>query len=312
MEGLFQLLIILFFIVASIFDAVSRNRKKQEQKERLDREEGAGGALEGGAEGARVERPRPGAPARPRPRPTPVEGRRKAPTGESAPRETADQMIPEDFWAVLTGQAPAQRTPEPSPPEARAPEPAAAAPESARWESGAMAPMGMGGEGDRGAMPEEATGTRRSSRWMEGLESDMEGGPGEEEERRSAMMTPRRPAAIVPGTRTFPQAPPPPPKPASPFARRRIDPMEEPWGDLEDISRGEIGDGRGAVQGAVDLDGGGASRRQGSSTSPFVRLVASGRQQDLQAAIVLREVLGAPVGSRSPSEGPGGWNWEDR
>lgn len=87
--------------------------------------------------------------------------------------------------------------------------------------------------------------------------------------------------------------------------------MAEPWGQLEDISQGEIGDGRGAVQGAVEL-GEGARRRQGASDSPYVRLVSTGRQEDLKAAIVLREVLGAPVGARREETGTGGgWRWEE-
>ena len=321
MEGLFQILIILFFIVASIFDAVSRNKKKQEQKDRMESEEAAEGSAVEGMDA------RPGSPGRPppRPRPTPMEGRRKAPTGEPAPRttasgpagsrrtasqesssrETADQMIPEDFWAVLTGQAPARKAPKA--PKAPVPEEAgtegwnvtaeAGRSESARWEAGASV---SGSRGAETAPDEGATSTRRSSRWMEGLDADEEG-------RRAGGE--RRPVPAA-SSRSFPKAPPPPPRPVSPFGRR-ADPMDEPGGDLEDISRGEIGDGRGAMQGAVDLGGAGA-RRRGASASPFVRLVASGRQEDLQSAIVLREVLGTPVASRSVSEAPGGWRWEER
>jgi len=318
MEGLFQILIILFFIVASIFDAVSRNKKKQEQKDRMESEEAAEGSAAGGMDA------RPGSPARPlpRPRPTPMEGRRKAPAGEPAPRttasgpagsrrtasqqtpsrETADQMIPEDFWAILTGQAPAPKAPKAPVPEAAGTEgwnesAETGRSESARWEAGASVSGSMGAER---APVEDATTTRRSSRWMEGLDSDAEG------ERTGGVRVP----VPVSSSRSFPMAAPPPPRPVSPFGRR-ADPMDEPWGDLEDISRGEIGDGRGAMQGAVDLGGAGA-RRRGATASPFVRLVASGRQEDLQSAIVLREVLGTPVASRSVSEAPGGWRWEER
>ena len=88
--------------------------------------------------------------------------------------------------------------------------------------------------------------------------------------------------------------------------------MAEPWGALGDISSGEIGDGRGATQGAVDVFGeGGTSRRAGATDSPYVRLVSSGRQSDLKAAIVLREVLGTQVGAQGRGEGPRGWRWED-
>jgi hypothetical protein len=325
MDGLFQLLIIVFFVAASIFDAVSRNRKKQEQKERMEAEEEA----EAGGGQARPSRPRParseGAPGPQRRPEQGREGRRKAPTGRPAEaggtapqrrserRETAETMLPDDFWAILTGQPRPDRTPqaEPSPGEGRG------------QASGARPGQGDGDDlprdvripvpapSDRmardGREAEELSpaATRRSSRWMEGLDT---GEPGSEHGEPVLAGTRPRPAARQ-GTRSFPAAP---PRPQSPFARPAPkDPMDEPWGELEDISRGEIGDGRGATQGAVDLYGGEGARRAGASESPYVRLVSTGRQEDLKAAIVLREVLGAPVGSRGPSEGPGGWRWDD-
>ncbi|TVP42118.1 MAG: hypothetical protein EA350_17480 [Gemmatimonadales bacterium] len=289
MEGLFQLLILVFFIAASIFDAVGRNRKKKEQKDRMEEEEQAEQGTPQVRPGTR--RPRPTARERESGggtegvRPRPMEGRRKAPTGEAEPRTTADQMIPEDFWAVLTGQAPAQRdevqverepTPEPDRKSDREPAGISAYnPEPY---------VGIGTVSDA-----EDTATRRSSRWMEGLD--------QEEDRRAREVQQRaeRQVPVTAAPVSFP---------------RRADPMDEPWGELEDISSGEIGDGRGAVQGAVDLGAGGGSRRFGATESPYVKLVASGRQEDLKAAIVLREVLGAPVGSRPASEAPGGWRWE--
>jgi len=285
MEGLFQILILVFFVVASIFDAVGRNRKKQEQKDRMEQEEAAEEGVPGVRPGTR--RPRPtareresGAREEVRVRPRPSEGPRKAPTGETEPRTTADQMIPEDFWAVLTGQAPVEREEVRVEPE-REREPA---------EVPAYTPTPWAGL-DRKADTEgsEESETRRSSRWMEGL--------GQEDDRR-ALESAQRADRQVPVTAVAVPVP------------RRPDPMDEPWGELEDISRGEIGDGRGAVQGAVDLGGEGGSRRYGATESPYVRLVASGRQEDLKAAIVLREVLGAPVGSRPASEAPGGWRWD--
>jgi hypothetical protein len=289
MDGLFQILILVFFVVASIFDAVARNRKKQEQKDRMDQEE----AAEQGAPAVRPGTRRPPSTAREREsggreqvrgRPQPSEGPRKAPVGEAEPRTTADQMIPEDFWAVLTGQAPVERE------EVRVEREPHREPTREPAEVAAYTPKPWAGM-DRTADTEESEEpeTRRSSRWMEGL--------GKEEDRR-ALESAQRADRQVPVTAVAAPVP------------RRPDPMDEPWGEMEDISRGEIGDGRGAVQGAVDLMGDAGSRRYGATESPYVRLVASGRQEDLKAAIVLREVLGAPVGSRPASEGPGGWRWD--
>ncbi len=300
MEGLFQILIIGLFIVASIFDAVSRNKKKQEQKERMKAEEAG--------EGADVA-------TRPRPRPAqgtrasgagttirPPDGprRSKAPTGagEGGDRTSAaDELIPEDFWAILTGEAPARKEePEPT----WAPAPTTASEPSPEAEA-------------------EAT-TRRSSRWMEGLDdregAGRAGGAPAAEEPVLAGTRPRPSTSPPGGTRSFPA---PPPRPESPFARpappTRVaggDPMAEPWGALGDISSGEIADGRGATLPSVDLYGeDGGRRRAGATDSPYVRLVASGRRGDLKSAIVLREVLGTPVGARGREDESRGWRWED-
>jgi hypothetical protein len=310
MEGAFQLLIILFFIAASIFDAVARSRKKNEQKDRLDREEGEEAGTVTRAPGTR--------------RPRPTEGRRKAPAPgaprskqhgrdgrdgarESSPsggtrseapgegrRTAADEMIPEDFWAILTGQAPKQEAPAPTPaptkrtevppsePHIPVPVPSdryTPAPDEDLRDYG-RSPVAK----DRtivAAKPVPGAPTRRSARWMEGL-----GGGAVEDAVRS-------------------------PRPHTAGSRRPVDPMEEPWGVLEDISSGEIGDGLGSTQGAVDLTGGEALRRAGTTDSPYVRLVAEGTTENLRSAIVLREVLGTPVGARGPRDRIGGWDWED-
>jgi hypothetical protein len=308
MDGLFQILIIGLFIVASIFDAVTRGKKKQEQKDRMKAEE----AREAGEGTTRPRPPRP-APGTAPPRPSgagttirppdrarggedarePVgSGRAKAPTGAPKAEErrtAADELIPEDFWAILTGQAPARREPEPEA-EGRALEPEppvrpeVPVPVPSDRYSGPRGRMSTREKGKPAAKsvpvrtPEVSTPTvsdpdslptRRSSRWMEGL------GKGK-------------------------------------AAPRRPDPMDEPWGRFEDISKGEISDGEGSVQGAVDLDGhGDAQLRAGVSDSPHVRLLASGRKEDLRSAIVLREVLGTPVGARGREDESRGWRWED-
>jgi hypothetical protein len=296
MEGLFQLVIIGVFIVASVVDAVSRGKKRGEQE---GTEKGTG--TKGRPSSARTPTGtvRGGTPG----------GRRKAPTGERSSAEpapgasgegrrtAAEEMIPQDFWAVLTGQAPAE------------PEPGGEAGSAAGTGSGTRAPTKAApAAGDRKAKAAKPStghaeagqpGTRRSARWMEGLEVE--------------------PPRAEPGTRAMPAPPAQAPHTARPTpaavgapGRRPADPMAEPWGDFEDISAAEIGDGRGATQGSVALGGlEGATRRPGVTDSPYVGLLATGRRKDLRSAVVLREVLGTPVGARGPGEGPGGWRWED-
>ncbi len=314
MEGMFQLLIIVVFIVASIIDAVARNRKRQEQKDRLDREEeGEGVFTADGATGAA----RPGAPEGRRKAPMPGGRRSREETGSAARREpgagaskgrpgrpspagagsrsesrrtAADEMIPEDFWAILTGQAPKRQAPAedagedpPVVPHIPAPVP------SDRYEDPdstaeadrdyARSPASLP-RAEGATAPDPAAPTRRSARWMEGL--------GKEPRAASGRAAEPRPS-------TFPRA---------------FDPMAEPWGQFEDISKGEIGDGRGRTQGEADTEAG-PRRRAGATDSPYVRLVAGGTTEDLRSAVVLREVLGTPVAARDRGDAIGGWRWED-
>ena len=72
-DGFFQLLFFGVLILASVFDAMTRGRRKRRRMEEMEREEdGAGEAGDG--------------------------------TEPTAERETADSMVPDDLWAVLTGQ----------------------------------------------------------------------------------------------------------------------------------------------------------------------------------------------------------------
>ena len=96
-DGLFQLLFLGVLILASVFDAATRGRRRRRRMEEMEREEQAEAAGEvGGAATTTARRRR----NLPRPQPSP-EGADTA--GE---REMADSMVPDDLWAVLTGQRP--------------------------------------------------------------------------------------------------------------------------------------------------------------------------------------------------------------
>ena len=72
-DGFFQLLFLGVLILASVFDVMTRGRRKRRRMEEMEREQDEAGEAGAGTE----------------------------PTGE---RETADSMVPDDLWAVLTGQ----------------------------------------------------------------------------------------------------------------------------------------------------------------------------------------------------------------
>jgi hypothetical protein len=221
-------------LVIAVFLLVSLLDLAARKKKREALEDEQPAAVEGGEAEAK-----PRTPPSPRPRPVPVSSPEPAP----AQMEDVQDLSLRDVWEIITGRK-ALPTPE-----------------------GAPSP---GARAERPAAPE----TRRSARWMEGLEEETSGEP-------------ERPTLA--GTRVRPVLEPPPGSSS----------MEEPWGELEDITRGEIGDGRGAVQGALELEG---AVRVGASRSPYVRLLTSGKREDLRAAVVLQEVLGPPVGSRGDQE----------
>ncbi len=76
-SGFFQLLFFGVLILATVFDAMTRGRRRRSRMEEMEREEDEAGEASAGIET----------------------------TGE---RETADSMVPDDLWAVLTGQQPPQ------------------------------------------------------------------------------------------------------------------------------------------------------------------------------------------------------------
>lgn len=268
MSGLFELLIIVFFIVAAAFDAIQRNRKKEERKRQMEEQESK-------------ERP--------------DEGAGRSP--DEAPRETAETMVPEDLWAILTGQAPTGERPAgeqpadergdnpPEQPQIPAPVPSdrmgsetpegrsrAGQPVERRSRQGQSVER-RSREGqevvDHTPPSRDAESSRRSAGWMETVDEL------DDRDRR--------------------------------YAADPVGSMEEPWDRFEDISEGEILEGGGRVQGSVELDrptyGARARRtRRGSGRGQYTGLLESGRLEDLRKAIVLREVLGRPVGFREPGE----------
>ncbi len=284
-EGVFTLLFIGFMILVSVMDAVGRKRKKQRRMEEMesaeaDPENGREPWRERSSDAPAGTTAAERAPAREK------EARKRV---EATGEESAESMLPEDFWAILTGQ------PRPQPGPSAPDEGEVARESSARREREGDRPLpeaderGRRSAGDPPAEPRipvpvpgdrMSTGragadagrpTRRSARWMEGVESGRDGNdPGDairEEEAR-----------VYAG-------------------------LDEPWGELEDITAGDL------TTGDAPLRRGGEktpSRRRSAydkrgpdgPASHYTRLLESGSVDDLRKAIVLREVLGRPVAFR--------------
>lgn len=102
-DGIFQLLFLGLLILASVFDAVGRRRKRRKRMEEMEREEAAG---EGEGAGAGTSARWPADPgSAPEDAGTPSPRETPAPAGTRAGgRETADSMVPDDLWAILTGE----------------------------------------------------------------------------------------------------------------------------------------------------------------------------------------------------------------
>jgi len=278
-DGLFQLFFIILIVAASVMDAVARNRKKKERMEEMERAE----AEEGGAEleedsGGILtrdsgDRDWSGTSSRGKQgrasddlQPYSFGGEPKeSEEAEPAPRETADAMVPDDLWAILTGESRAPREEE-APPE----------PEEVKEE----APEPVRARQDYRTAPGAARSPSPESRRSEGRSVGRSD---------SARRTPP-PPVTVPGESEVYQA------------------IEEPWGDIPDITAGEIrDDGTGADLGDSEGRALKWGARQGRGTSPYVELLKTGNPSDLRQAIVLSEVLGPPVGmgkARRPHDLP--------
>lgn len=219
MSGFFELLVILFFLGAAVFDAVQRNRKKAERKRKMEEHEA-------NAEAPPTLRQRREREARER-----SDAEEQA--GDDADERPASEMVPQDLWQILTGQQPD--------------------PEMERED--------RRGDPDPPAEPEIPVP----------VPSDRT--------RDSRRANSREPS----GTAST---------------------LDEPWDRFEDISKGEILEGEGRVQTSVDTAARPGRVRSSSrkGASPYASMLQSGRREDLRRAIVLREVLGRPVGFREPGD----------
>lgn len=250
MEGLGQLVFILIIIIAAMLDAIGRSRKRQRRMEEMEREEGeAEAAGEGWLDTG------------------------EAPTrAEQEERETADAMVPDDLWAILTGQAPAEAPPERQPREEPPRRPHIPAP----------VPGDRYVTRDEEEEPAEEAppATRRGAGWMEGLDR---------EERRRTEEAPSPSDEVLAEEAAVYGLP------------------GEPWGEIEDISAGEIGRGADLELDVAEGEEERPARRRAKAASPYVDLLQSGDRGDLRKAIVLSEVLGTPAGFRRI-----GHDWDDR
>jgi len=281
-DGLFQLLFIIVILAASVMDAVSRNRKKREQMEEMERQEEAAdwepsdeGEVVATRDRAPPERPRPEAPASPRPD---VPDRAPAPVARKE-RETSDSMVPDDLWAILTGE---QRTPRPQQPRP--------AESSGREDPAAIASRrtegALGSEVEREPPPTARPPILSPMPPRGGrTETQVPGWRDRLQQRRSPTRQSQLPDPVsVPGESEVYQE------------------IEEPWSSLPDITEGEIGE-----DDRVLLAGEGGRRpgqRPRGSRSAYTRLLESGRPGDLRQAIVLSEILGPPKALRSGDGAP--------
>lgn len=317
-DGLIQLLFFAFVIVASIIDAATRNKKKRERIEEMEREE----AMERGEGGVAA----------------PSRRTRQSQGAEASGEDSADSMLPDDLWSILTGQDPStRRRPTASAPPGEGasgeegggggghpdspvpewsrsdPEPSERPHLSTPVPSDRMSKYGPpGGEdltpqrqisnrdesGTGAASPGTSDESRRSEQWMSGLEDrevrDPAGSDRWAAGSERATASDRWSGGIAGRPEVVELS------------------LDEPWEYLEDITAGEIGEGTGGLgEGLGDGDpsttrgrsAGGLPGRKG--TSPYTRLLTQGREEALREAIVLREVLGEPVGWRDGSDIPG-------
>lgn len=270
MDELFTLVFILLIVLASVFDAVARNKRKRQQKERMEAEE---------AEEAETDfRPDP----RMRREPGGVRQEGGVATEE---RETADTMVPDDLWKILTGQLPEESPGQPAPPRPVPREEPREQPEQEvpgpryEWEKSRRQPetpmpapqdrMGTSRAEPQERAEEFVHPERRSERWMAGI--DREGrrvrSEIEEEEARIYELPP------------------------------------EPWDQFEDIAAAEIREGEGIGDEISDEGDDLRSRRRRARRgrgARYTRLLETGEIDDLRAGLVLKEVLGPPAAFNEP------------
>jgi len=271
-EGFVTILFILLFMAASVIDAVGRKKKRQRRMEEMEAED-SGEQWSPDATGRddspvaveedpdRYRRiPGAGEPDEDRYRRAPSRQREPSPAPSAgAPssqrdEESAESMVPEDLWAILTGRAPERPSPEPDPgPGIPAPTPGDRMSRSTR----------------EGSKPVEATEveTRRSSRWMEGMD----------DRGVSDRWSERVEAVEVGEAEVYRQ-------------------LEEPWGKLEDISKGDLTEVSSPL--STDEKDHVRARVRGGAGTPYTRLLETGSMNDLRKAVVLKEVLDRPMALR--------------
>lgn len=273
-EGFVTILFILLFMAASVIDAVGRKKKRQRRMEEMEAED-SGEQWSPDATGRddspvaveedpnRYRRaPGGGQPDEDRYRRASSREREPSPTPSAGapPRErdeeSAESMVPEDLWAILTGRAPERPAPEPDPgPRIPAPTPSDRMSRSTLEESRPV--------------EEAEVETRRSSRWMAGMD----------ERGVSDRWSERVEAVDVGEAEVYRQ-------------------LEEPWGKLEDISKGDLTE----VSSPLDSDDDDGirprGRARGGAGTPYTRLLETGSTNDLRKAVVLKEVLDRPMALR--------------
>jgi hypothetical protein len=299
-----QLLVVLVFVAMSIADALGRRRKKRDRMEEMDREEREEQVRGAGAQpGTTAQRSAPS---------TGAGSGTESGSGQDSRRETADSMIPDDLWTVLTGGAPPPRRESPPAPKAPA--------------------------------PSSESGQSRAEREFEELTTQpWRPGPTEEVARPSRPTShPSRPTP-VPSASTGPKPRPPaspgaPRKAPTPYSApqggkarttapssrfpsrtpasqgraRSSDSTEVPWRGTPDITSGEIGSVGGTRLSPLRREIGGPAtvERRGGGTSTYVSALRSEGRDGLRKAIVFQEVLGPPVTLR-PAEKRVWEAWEE-
>ncbi len=277
-EGFVTILFILLFMAASVIDAVGRKKKRQRRMDEMEAEDAGDAWSQEGQEGQggppvavedeafRYRRAPTGSRGEPdmdryrrmdtsgssESEPTPAVSH--SPPAQDRDRESAETMVPADLWAILTGQAPERPTPDPG---SRIPVPTP----GDRMSTSTR-------EGRPEAVPEPEVMTRRSSRWMEGVDQREEG---------SAGWT----AAVEASEKEV-------------FGH-----LEEPWGKLEDISKGDLTEVSSPLSSGDDEDlARPRGRARGGAGTPYTRLLETGSVDDLRKAVVLKEVLDRPMALR--------------
>ena len=281
-DGVFQLIFIIVILAASVLDAVARSRKKREQMDEMERQEEAADREPADDEDVIASRDR----SRTR-RPVPENaGRAPREVSDDAPapvarqeRETSDSMVPDDLWAILTGEQRAPR-PQPRPVESSGREDPAAI--ASRRTEGAL-----GSEVERQPPPPGRPPILSPMPPRRGeTETPAPGWRDRLQQRRSPTRRSQLPPPVtVPGEAEIYQG------------------IEEPWSSLPDITEGEIGEDDRVL---LDGEGGGrmGQRTRVGSRSAFTRLLESGKPGDLRQAIVLSEILGPPKALRSGDGAP--------